>query len=40
MANAGPNDNHSQFFFTLGAAVELHGKHTIFAKVNECDQCA
>ena len=33
MANAGPNDNQSQFFFTLGATVELNGKHTIFGKV-------
>ena len=34
MANAGPNDNQSQFFFTLGATPELNGKHTIFGKVN------
>lgn len=33
MANAGPNDNGSQFFFTLGAAPELQKKHTIFGKV-------
>ncbi|RMX47981.1 hypothetical protein pdam_00005348 [Pocillopora damicornis] len=33
MANAGPNDNQSQFFFTLGATHELNGKHTIFGKV-------
>ena len=33
MANAGANDNQSQFFFTLGATVELNGKHTIFGKV-------
>ncbi|XP_022783079.1 peptidyl-prolyl cis-trans isomerase CWC27 homolog [Stylophora pistillata] len=33
MANAGPNDNQSQFFFTLGATQELNGKHTIFGKV-------
>ena len=33
MANAGPNDNHSQFFFTLGATPELNGKHTVFGKV-------
>ena len=33
MASAGPNDNQSQFFFTLGATVELNGKHTIFGKV-------
>ena len=35
MANAGPNDNQSQFFFTLGATVELNGKHTIFGKVQQ-----
>lgn len=34
MANAGPHDNGSQFFFTLGRADELNNKHTIFAKVN------
>uniref|UniRef100_A0A8C5PFV3 Spliceosome-associated protein CWC27 homolog n=1 Tax=Leptobrachium leishanense TaxID=445787 RepID=A0A8C5PFV3_9ANUR len=33
MANAGPHDNGSQFFFTLGRADELNSKHTIFAKV-------
>ncbi|CAH1272768.1 CWC27 [Branchiostoma lanceolatum] len=33
MANSGPNDNGSQFFFTLDRADHLHGKHTIFAKV-------
>ncbi|XP_028403647.1 spliceosome-associated protein CWC27 homolog [Dendronephthya gigantea] len=32
-ANTGENDNGSQFFFTLGRADELHGKHTIFGKV-------
>ncbi|XP_046851502.1 spliceosome-associated protein CWC27 homolog [Xenia sp. Carnegie-2017] len=32
-ANSGQNDNGSQFFFTLGRADELHGKHTIFGKV-------
>lgn len=34
MANAGKDDNGSQFFFTLGAAEELQKKHTIFGKVN------
>ncbi|KAK2156225.1 hypothetical protein LSH36_218g00014 [Paralvinella palmiformis] len=33
MANAGLNDNASQFFFTLGATPELDRKHTIFGKV-------
>lgn len=33
MANSGPNDNGSQFFFTLGATPELQNKHTLFAKV-------
>lgn len=33
MANAGKNDNASQFFFTLGATPELQNKHTIFGKV-------
>ncbi|KAM8793346.1 LOW QUALITY PROTEIN: spliceosome-associated protein CWC27 homolog [Eudromia elegans] len=31
MANAGPHDNGSQFFFTLSCADELN-KHTIFGK--------
>ncbi|XP_036702868.1 spliceosome-associated protein CWC27 homolog [Balaenoptera musculus] len=33
LANAGPHDNGSQFFFTLGRADELNNKHTIFGKV-------
>ncbi|XP_064833646.1 spliceosome-associated protein CWC27 homolog isoform X3 [Oncorhynchus masou masou] len=33
MANAGPHDKGSQFFFTLGRADELNNKHTIFGKV-------
>lgn len=33
MANSGPNDNGSQFFFTLNATPELDKKHTIFGKV-------
>ncbi|XP_045159085.2 spliceosome-associated protein CWC27 homolog [Mercenaria mercenaria] len=34
MANAGPNDNGSQFFFTMGSTPELMNKHTIFGKVS------
>jgi peptidyl-prolyl cis-trans isomerase SDCCAG10 len=33
MANAGKDDNLSQFFFTMGPALELQNKHTIFGKV-------
>lgn len=33
MANSGPNDNGSQFFFTLAMTPELMNKHTIFGKV-------
>lgn len=33
MANAGRDDNASQFFFTLGEATELQNKHTLFGKV-------
>lgn len=33
MANGGPNDNGSQFFFTLDKTPDLQGKHTIFGKV-------
>ncbi|XP_031569109.1 spliceosome-associated protein CWC27 homolog [Actinia tenebrosa] len=33
MANSGPNDNGSQFFFTLDRTDDLNGKHTIFGKI-------
>ena len=33
MANAGKDDNASQFFFTMGPTQELQGKHTLFGKV-------
>jgi peptidyl-prolyl cis-trans isomerase SDCCAG10 len=33
MANAGLDDNGSQFFFTLDRADELNKKHTLFGKV-------
>lgn len=34
MANAGNDDNTSQFFFTLASTPELQNKHTIFGKIS------
>lgn len=33
MAGEKKDENGSQFFFTLGSAQELNGKHTLFGKV-------
>ena len=33
MANAGKDDNGSQFFFTMAPTQELQNKHTLFGKV-------
>lgn len=35
MANSGKNSNSSQFFFTLGPAPQLDGKHVVFGRVVE-----
>ncbi|OAD61598.1 Peptidyl-prolyl cis-trans isomerase CWC27 like protein [Eufriesea mexicana] len=35
VANAGKDDNGSQFFFTLNSTPDLQNKHTIFGKVTE-----
>ena len=37
MANAGPNTNGSQFFFTFAAADHLTGKHTVFGRILGAD---
>jgi peptidyl-prolyl cis-trans isomerase A (cyclophilin A) len=40
MANAGPNTNGSQFFFTVAPTQWLTGKHTIFGEVVEGQEIA